>query len=151
MLGIIHVCIPLAGGGVEEAPAGCILRRHHTPVRTTQHGHHIVLDGTCNGEVLEELGSSVETHSFRFYIHVTKAHTQGGLHLKKNSVPTCVSCTRGWLRSRTLWLHWDVSLVLVEKTGSRCCSVRPARWPAGWCLLLWRSLWWTNRNLKNAC
>lgn len=44
----IHVYIPLVRGRVEKAPAGCILRSHHTASQTTQHGHHIILDGTCD-------------------------------------------------------------------------------------------------------
>lgn len=51
----IHVDVPLVGGGVEEAPAGCVLGRHHTTLQTTQHGHHIVLDGSCDREALQKL------------------------------------------------------------------------------------------------
>lgn len=54
----IHAFIPLVGGGVEETPASCILRRHHTAVQTAQHRHHIVLDGARHCEVLQELGSA---------------------------------------------------------------------------------------------
>lgn len=60
----IHVYVPLVGGGVEEAPAGCILRRHHTPVQTTQHGHHVVLDGARDYELLQELGPAAKAHTF---------------------------------------------------------------------------------------
>lgn len=58
----LHVCVPLVGGSVEKAPAGSILRRHHAPIQTTQHGHHIVLDGACNGKVLEELRPAMKPH-----------------------------------------------------------------------------------------
>ena len=63
----IHVYIPLVGRRVEESPAGCVLRRHHTPVQTTQHGHHVVLDGTCSCEVLEELRPGGKPPLFTFY------------------------------------------------------------------------------------
>lgn len=56
-----HVFVPLIGWRVEEAPAGCILGCHHTPVQTAQHGHHIVLDSTCNRKVLKEFGSAEKT------------------------------------------------------------------------------------------
>lgn len=59
----IHVFIPLISWSVEETPAGCILRRRHTTIRTAQHGHHVVLDGTCHGEVLQEPGSAVKQHA----------------------------------------------------------------------------------------
>lgn len=58
----LHVCVPLVGGSVEKAPAGSVLRRHHAPIQTTQHGHHIVLDGACNGKVLKELGPAMKPH-----------------------------------------------------------------------------------------
>lgn len=57
----LHVCVPLVGPGVEETPAGCILRRHDAVVQSAQHGHHIVLNSTCSCEVLEELWPSHET------------------------------------------------------------------------------------------
>lgn len=51
----VRVLVPLTACGVEESPAGCILRRHHAWVQPAQHGHHVVLDRTCNAKVLQEL------------------------------------------------------------------------------------------------
>lgn len=50
-----HVYVPLVGGSVEVAPAGCILASHDTAIQATQHGHHIVMDGSCHHEVRQEL------------------------------------------------------------------------------------------------
>ena len=77
----IHVYVPLVGGGVEEAPAGCILRRHHAPVEATQHGHHVVLDGARDRELLQELGPAAKAHNFKVgaHFHVTKPGGAGGL------------------------------------------------------------------------
>lgn len=58
----LHVCVPLVGGSVEKAPAGSVLRCHHAPIQTTQHGHHIVLDSACNGKVFKELGPAMKPH-----------------------------------------------------------------------------------------
>lgn len=58
----LHVCVPLVGGSVEKAPAGSVLRCHHAPIQTTQHGHHIVLDCACNGKVLKELRPAMKPH-----------------------------------------------------------------------------------------
>lgn len=63
----IHICVPLVGRSVEKAPAGCILRCHHTLIQTTQHGHYIVLDGACNRKVLKKLGPVVKPHIIRIH------------------------------------------------------------------------------------
>lgn len=136
-----HVFIPLIGWSVEEAPAGCILGCHRTPVQTAQHGHHIVLDGTCDREVLQELGSAAKPHTFSFH-----ASTKGFVFSLMCGL-TCVSCTRRSLHCQTPWKHSDVSLVSGERRGSHRYSVHLARWSADWCVWLWRSLHWTNRNL----
>lgn len=92
----IHICIPLVGGSVEKAPAGCILRCHHTLIQTTQHGHYIVLDGACNCKVLKKLGPVVKPHIIRIHCCVinqvvcVKLYTGG---FKKCQL-TCISCTR---------------------------------------------------------
>lgn len=141
----VHVCIPLVGRGVEVAPAGCILGRHHTAVQTTQHGHHVVLDGTCNCEVLEELWPAVKTKYINFsFISLNK----NALGCFQKCMLTCFSCTRRLLHSQSLWPRWDVSLDLEVRTGSCCCSAHPARWSADWCLWLWRNPSWTNYNLQ---
>lgn len=56
----LHVCVPLICCGVEKAPTRCILRCHHATIQTTQHGHHIILDGACSIKALKELGPAVE-------------------------------------------------------------------------------------------
>lgn len=93
----IHVYIPLVGVSVEKTPAGCILGRHHTSVQATQHGHHIVLDGTCSCEVLKELRPAVEPHSFMWFTITNELR-----FFLSVCVLTCFLCTRRLLHSQTL-------------------------------------------------
>ena len=57
----VHVRVPLAGGGVEVAPAGRVVGAHHTPLQTTQHGHHVVLHRPRHAERREELRPAFKT------------------------------------------------------------------------------------------
>lgn len=61
----IHVNIPPAGRGVEEAPAGGILGCHYTSIQPTQHGHHVVLDGPRHRKILEKLRSGMTATTVR--------------------------------------------------------------------------------------
>lgn len=94
----IHVLIPLIGCRVKEAPACCILWRRHTWVQTAQHGHHVVLDGTSNSEILQELGPAEkpEKKKTSAFHQLTKLHERA-LHRPVLHVPEdrCTAEARG--------------------------------------------------------